>query len=267
MAAIHLPSLLHATSCQLEQAVACNHTELFCQNAIARGGEIRHIEGLICTYDGAARQAMVGFPVLDEGMADRQLDGMMAWYGRRPNQGIGCWSLDPPRPVDLGVRLLSRGFQDGWRPCWMALDMDLGQLETHGDGPEGLQIIADNHFSLDGKKDLPYTGREAAVSPELLERQPEQAQQFIALLQGAVVGHCSTFFTTGAQGVMGLYDVAVTTPARGLGIGKALVLAACLAGKDKGYRYAVLNATGRRIYEQIGFHWVGDGFTWWLLPA
>lgn len=289
MAAILPPILNNATSRQLEQAVACNHTELFCQNSLARGGEIKTTDGLIYTYDGPEYQSMIAFPSLDDGVADRQLDEMMAWYGRRPNKGLGCWSLDPPRPMDLGVRLLARGFQDGWRPCWMALDLAVvvggagGGFEGVGSGmsgsgggvgfygrnaagPAGLEVIADNHLSLDDIKDLPYTGREGAVSRELLHRQPGQAQQFVAILKGEVVGHSSVYLTVGVHGVAGLYDVSVVPSARGKGIGKALVSAAAVFAREKGYRYAVLNATGRRIYEQIGFYRVGDGFTWWLLP-
>ena len=126
-----------------------------------------------------------------------------------------------------------------------------------------VQIVADNEMLLADVKDLPYTGHHGALSPELLRRQPEQAQQFIAWRKGKIVGHCSVFFTTGAYGVAGIYDVGVAPAARRKGIGKALVSAACRHGWEKGYRYAVLNATGRHMYEQIGFRWVGDGFTWW----
>jgi GNAT superfamily N-acetyltransferase len=55
--------------------------------------------------------------------------------------------------------------------------------------------------------------------------------------------------------------------ARGLGIGKAVTLAACLFARDKGYRYAVLNSTeaGRPTYERLGFATTGEGYTWWLI--
>ncbi|HEY4208014.1 MAG TPA: hypothetical protein VGM31_14420, partial [Puia sp.] len=80
MTAIHLPILTHATDSQLERAVADNHAQLFCRNAIARGGEVRTTGGLTYTYDGRDHQSMVGFPSLDEDMADGLLDEMMAWY-------------------------------------------------------------------------------------------------------------------------------------------------------------------------------------------
>src|SRR6516225_7596753 len=138
------PSILdHATDSQLEQAVADNHTQLFYRNAIARGGDIRKAQGLTYTYDGKDHQSMIAFPCMEEDIADQQLDEMMAWYREHPNRGLGCWSLDPPRPADLGARLLARGFQDGWRPCWMALDLSLMQMDY--EIPAQLRIVADNY--------------------------------------------------------------------------------------------------------------------------
>ena len=129
--------------------------------------------------------------------------------------------------------------------------------------PAELQVVADNYLSLHHLKDIPYTGDQGAVSPILLKNHPELTQQFIALLHGKIVGHSSVFLTTGEYRMAGLYDVAVAPSARGQGIGKALVRAACLYGRARGYQYAVLNATGRRMYEQVGFRHIGDGMTWW----
>ncbi|HEY1167139.1 MAG TPA: hypothetical protein VGE90_18320, partial [Chitinophaga sp.] len=33
---------------------------------------------------------------------------------------------------------------------------------------------------------------------------------------------------------------------------------------NKGWHYAVLNATGLRMYQQAGFKWISNGHTWWL---
>ncbi|MDO6435495.1 GNAT family N-acetyltransferase [Flavitalea sp. BT771] len=256
-----LPTPDHATSRQLEQAAASNHTELFCQNALARGGEVAHRDGMTYTYDGPEYQSMIAFPSLDPGSADHQLDEMMAWYASRPNKGIGCWSLDPPVPMDLGDRLKARGFQDGWRPCWMALG--LGAMREDHAYPSRLQIVMDNEMSLESVKGLPYVGRDGAVSAAMLRYHPDRVRRFVALLKGKIVGHSAVFFSTGTYGAAGVYNVAVIPSARRQGIGKALVAAACLLGKEKGHLYAVLNATGRQMYEQMGFQYVGEGFTWW----
>jgi GNAT superfamily N-acetyltransferase len=247
------------TDSQLEQAVAHNHSQLFYSNAIARGGEVRTAGRISYTYDGMDFQSMIAFPSLDDADADWQLDDMMAFYREHPTRGIGCWSLAPPRPADLGARLLARGFQDGWRPCWMA--MALGPMKQ--EIPAQLQIVADNYLSLYHLKEIPYTGDRGAVSPILMKDHPRQTAQFIGLLNGKIVGHSSVFFTEGELGVAGIYDVAVAPSARGRGIGKALVRASCIYARGQGHRYAVLNATGRRIYEQVGFRHIGDGHTWW----
>jgi len=204
------------TDSQLEQAVAYNHAQLFYRNAIARGGEVRTPGDITYTYDGRDFQSMIAFPCLDEATADEQLDEMMAWYREHPTRGLGCWSLAPPRPADLGARLLARGFQDGWRPCWMA--MDLTDLEQ--EIPAQLQIVADNYLSLHHLKDIPYTGEHGAISPMLLKHHPELAQQFIALLDGKIVGHSSVFLASGEYRVAGLYDVAVAPRPGGKVLGK-----------------------------------------------
>jgi len=258
---IHLPGPDHAMSRQLERAAAYNHTALFCQNALARGGEVVQRDGMIYTYEGPDHQSMIAFPSLDGDSADDRLDEMMAWYATRPNKGIGCWSLDPPGPLDLGDRLKARGFQDGWRPCWMALRLDEMQ-EAHAH-PRGLQIVVDNETSLGAVKGLPYAGHDGAIAPEMLRDHPDRVWRCLALLKGRIVGQSAAFISTGTFEMVGIYNVAVLASARRQGIGKALVTAACLAGKEKGHRYAVLNATGRQMYQQLGFQHVGDGFTWW----
>jgi GNAT superfamily N-acetyltransferase len=264
---IGLTVLQDATPDQLVQAVALNHQELFRLIAICAGGEgegegeVCEADGVMWTYGGPEGEATIAFPVLAPDRAGAQLDEIVHYYLRHiPNGLVGCWSLGPPRPSDLGVRLLARGFQPGWRPCWMALD--LAKVRTDHRKPEALRVEADNVTPLQGVPDLPYAG-----SFSILARQyPDRARHFVASLDGRVVGHGGVFLTRGPYGAAGIYDVGVVPDARNRGIGKAVTLAACLYAKDRGYRYAVLNATdlGRRIYEQLGFEHTGDGWTWWL---
>src|SRR6201995_3533345 len=114
---------------QLEQAAAFNHTTLFKQEAEALGGYVVTREALSWTSGTPQSPSMVPFPDLDPGQADPQLDALMDFYLQHPPKGAGCWSLDPASPVDLGVRLLARGFQPGWKPRWMGLDLQ--QVQTH----------------------------------------------------------------------------------------------------------------------------------------
>lgn len=248
---------------QLEEAAAFNHTTLFKQEAVALGGSYVTTGVLGWTSGTATSPSMIPFPDVSPEQAGAQLDDLIAFYLRNPPKGAGCWSLDPARPVDLGIRLLARGFQPGWRPRWMGLD--LRHLQAHQLSPKGLDIAIDNMISLDDIRELPYAhvvvpGRETA-------EMPGQWTRFIARWKGKVVAHSVVFLSTGPLGAAGIYHVGVVPRARGMGIGKAVTLAACLHARQKGYRYAVLNSTdaGRRAYERLGFVTVGEGWTWWLI--
>ena len=255
--------LQDADSRQLEQAAAFNHQQLFRKEALTLGGSLLNAEGLSWTSGNSQSPSMVAFPELTEENAGRHLDELLSFYLKHPPKGAGCWSLDPPSPADLGVRLLARGFQPGWRPRWMALD--LRQVRIEHPYPKGLTIKADNDTSLAGIKNLPYA--HVIIPAENTTDMPGQWVRFVATLHGKVVGHSVVFLTTGQRGAAGIYHVGVVPSARHKGVGKAVTLAACLYARDKGYRYAVLNSTGagQRTYEQLGFTVTGDGWTWWLI--
>ena len=259
------PMLLQdeASPQQLEQAAAVNHTALFKQEAATLGGSLISVGNLTWTSGTLQSPSMIPFPDLQPDEAGGQLDELMAFYLRHPPKGAGCWSLDPAKPADLGIRLLARGFQPGWRPRWMALD--LTQARTDHPMPKGLNIVADNAISLDGVKGLPYA--QVIVPMSMQAEMPGQWTRFVAWWKGKVVAHSVVFLTTGPHGAAGIYHVGVVPRARHIGIGKAVTLAACRYAREKGYRYAVLNSTdaGRRTYEQLGFATVGEGWTWWLI--
>lgn len=255
--------LQDATPRDLERAAALNHKVLFRQEAAALGGTIFTTGGLEWTSGSVQVPSMVAFPELEPEAAGEKLDELMAYYLQHPPKGAGCWSLEPPQPSDLGVRLLARGFQPGWRPRWMALD--LNAKHSRYPSPRGLSIAADNTSSLDQVRNLPYA--QVIIPDPRIAEVPGQWTRFVARLRGKIVGHSVVFLSTGPYGAAGIYHVGVVPGARHQGIGKAVTLAACLYAKEKGYRYAVLNSTdqGRRTYEQLGFTTVGEGWTWWLL--
>jgi len=259
----HPEILQDADSRQLEQAAAFNHQQLFRKEALTLGGSLLNAEGLSWTSGNSQSPSMVAFPELTEENAGRHLDELMSFYLKHPPKGAGCWSLDPTSPADLGVRLLARGFQPGWRPRWMALD--LRQVRIEHPYPKGLTIKADNDTPLVNIKNLPYA--HVIIPAENTTDMPGQWVRFVAMLHGKVVGHSVVFLTTGHRGAAGIYHVGVVPTARHKGVGKAVTLAACLYARDKGYRYAVLNSTGagQRTYEQLGFTVTGDGWTWWLI--
>lgn len=253
-------SLRNAAPQQLMQATALNHQELFCMNAMVVNGEIHTADGFKWTHAGSDNESMIAFPSLSADNAGAALDEIMAYYLSHPPKGIGCWSLDPPQPADLGVRLLARGFQPGWRPQWMALDLD--NIYTDSTMPHGLEIRADSTTPIHEVKKLPYASlKDSGVNQSVLDAFPAQTQRFIAILNGQIVAQSAVLF---AAGVAGIYNVGVVPHERNQGIGEAIVLATAALAKEKGYHYAVLNATGRRMYEKAGFKWLGDGWTWWL---
>ncbi|HEY6901534.1 MAG TPA: GNAT family N-acetyltransferase [Puia sp.] len=257
------PILQNADSRQLEQAAAYNHQELFKKEALALGGSLQGAGGLSWTSGTSQSPSMVPFPSLSPDDAGPALDELMAFYRQHRPKGAGCWSIDPPQPADIGIRLLARGFQPGWRPRWMGLD--LSTVQTGHPYPRGLVITPDNQSSLSSVKNLPYA---QVIIPEQRTVDMEgQWMRFVARLRGRVVGHSVVFLTAGELGAAGIYHVGVVPRERHKGIGKAVTLAACLYARERGYRYAVLNSTGagQRTYEQLGFTVAGDGWTWWLV--
>ena len=240
-----------------------NHTVLFRQEAAVLGGNVLSREGLEWTSGSPQVPSMIAFPSLQPEQAGERLDELLHFYLRYPPKGAGCWSLDPAQPVDLGLRLLARGFQLGWRPRWMALDIN--RVQTQQAHPAGLSIVRDNSSSLDKVKNLPYA--QVIIPSERTAEMPGQWTRFIARSQGKIVAHSVVFLSSGPYGAAGIYHVGVVPQARRMGIGKAVTLAACLYARDKGYRYAVLNSTdaGRRTYEALGFETVGEGWTWWMV--
>jgi len=256
--------LRNAQSAQLEQAVAENHQQLFSLNATALGGTIHSAEGLTYTYTRANGSA-VAFPSMTEATAGAQLDAMMDYYRAQQADNVGYWSLDPPSPANIGAYLLARGFQPGWQPCWMSLD--LNTLDSSYTRPDFLEIRADNRIPVKGVKDLPYGGNGGALSEALFRAYPERVQRFVAFREGNIVGQCCLFFSTGPNGIAGMYNVGVIPSAQRQGIGRAIVIAACCFAAERGYQYVMLNANhmGRPVYEQVGFHFIGYGCTWWLI--
>ena len=257
--------LQNTSNKNLEEAAADNHRQLFCKGTIMNGGEVYSQNGLTYTYTSHAFEASVAFPSMHASTAGEQLDAMMDYYRKHKAQNVGCWSLAPPQPADLGIQLLARGFQPGWQPCWMACD--LKTIGTDDNIPEGVIIKPDNHVSLSHIKDLPYNQEQGYLSPALLQTHPEQAQRLIAIWNGTIVGQCCIFFTTGKHGVAGIYNVGVVPAMRNRGIGKAIVSAACMLAKEREYEYATLNANhmGRPVYEKAGFVFISYGMTWWLM--
>ncbi|WP_295121157.1 GNAT family N-acetyltransferase [uncultured Chitinophaga sp.] len=241
---------------KLEQLIADNHAELYALHAITAGGYAHNKNGLRWTNAGSTHNGNILFP---ETPTSELLNEIMDDYAVHPPGGIGCWSL-LPAPANLEALLLARGFQTGWQPCWMVLELPL--LHNNFKTPEGLIITNDNTTPTTHLRELPYAGEDTAISRELMTAYPERAQRFLAWMDGEIVAQSAVFFSE----VAGIYNVGVLPGLRGKGIGKAVTVAACEYARQSGYQYATLNATppGQHIYTQMGFKKLGSGITWWM---
>lgn len=251
---------------RLAQAAAENHQHWFRRMALAAGGEAREENGALLIYTpGAEGEVTIAFPRLDAATTSRQLDAIAAYCRqRRPLRSVGCWSLEPPEPRDLGARLLARGFEWGWRPHFMWLD--LARARVDHPWPDGLVVEPVEEEVLWEVGELPYHGAESAARLFAATRaRPYRVWHFVARLEGRVVGQSVLNLTDGPLGVAGIYSVGVIPAARGRGIGTAVSLAPCLLAREIGCRHALLNSTqlGEPVYRKLGFETIGYGQTWW----
>ena len=159
----------------------------------------------------------------------------------------GVWSLR--RDDALGVRLVARGFDWGWRPHWMGIE-----LREEPAAPESFEIVpAGPPFA----KTLPY--REKGPLPD-------GGVHLGVRLREKLVGQ--VIVLPGDDRVAGIYSMGVVPKVQGRGIGIALTQAALRAAWDHGCEATVLNATpdGERVYSRAGFRSLGWGQTWWRSP-
>jgi GNAT superfamily N-acetyltransferase len=262
-----------ATTDQLLRAVAANHRGWMSANARVRGGETHRAKGATWvstpgpdTLPEGERRGTVEilFPRLAGAKAGGQLDAILEdGRRRRPLREVSCWSLGPER--ELGAMLAGRGFEWGWQPHWMWLD--LRRMRTDHPTSFGLRVEPIEDEAVWDVNDLPYYSREEVAALSALARaRPRRTWRFAAWLDGRPIGHSTLFLTTGRLGVAGIFNVGVVSAARNQGVGTAVTLAACRYAQSLGCRHALLNATGlgEPVYRRLGFETIGHGQTWWL---
>ncbi|HEY5195621.1 MAG TPA: GNAT family N-acetyltransferase [Solirubrobacteraceae bacterium] len=225
----------------LLNAAAENHRVWFRRNVAAEGGVVVEVGG---SELFVGRDAMV-FP----GGAQLDVDALTAEIRARGCCSVGCWSLSAN--AELGTRLVARGFAWGWRPLWMAIDLDENAGEPFS-----------TRFAVEPAgppyaRTLPY----APSGPE-----PQGSFRLGVRLREKLVGQIAV---NPWNGVAGIYSMGVVPRVRRRGIGAALTRAACSLAVEQGCRHAVLNATdaGEPVYRRAGFRPLGWGQTWWYRPG
>lgn len=208
----------------LLRAIASNHRAWFRR---AAGTRIEQPGGIELVVGG--RTGAFPFPIKRTRAAVAQAVDRVDELGLRT---VSCWSLDEDKA--LGTLLIARGFEWGWQPWWMALD--LGELPDEEPrhrvvsarrGPVHVLAVRDGGRNVGGVLVNPW------------------------------------------HGIAGLYDMGVAPDYRRRGIGRALTLAAGRIAREAGCTHAVLNATpeGEWLYKTVGFERLGEGRTWWRHPG
>src|SRR5438093_9249853 len=133
---------------------------MWIHGARLRGGEVHREPGATWIYTpGTPGEVTVSFPRMTAARASEQLDAIMQYCrSHLPLRHVGCWSLEPARPRDLGARLLARGFEWGWQPHWMWLD--LRKMRTVHATPQGLCVEVVEKAPNSDDEELPYYSRE-----------------------------------------------------------------------------------------------------------
>jgi GNAT superfamily N-acetyltransferase len=213
----------------LLEAAAANHRAWFRRLAAASGGRIERGEGVDLVVDGRGH-ATIAFP--GPGIRSRApIEALLREATSLGASSMACWSLAEDRA--LGVLLLARGFEWGWQPHWMAIEL----AALAGDAPEhAVEAVPAEHPS----------------ARRLLVRSGDDTIGSVIVLPW--------------HGIAGIYDMEVVERHRRQGIGRSLMLAAARVGQELGCTHAVLNATeqGEQLYAHVGFASLGWGQTWWM---
>jgi hypothetical protein len=109
----------------LIRAAARNHTSWMTAATLAAGGAVeRH--GSLRWLGGRGGHATLAFP---RRLTRPGLEATLDWCRRHGAGGVGCWVTGLEPAGELAARLVARGFEWGWQPHWMALDLDRLPLE------------------------------------------------------------------------------------------------------------------------------------------
>lgn len=254
-----------ATAQEIMEASFANHVEWFNEKALISGGVVHHEEGFC--WQSAAEEVTVPFPegtIIEKDLNDFVADLILECRNKGVNSA-SVWMLKSDDSVKLGAKLLSWGFEWGWKPHWMS--MDFTRIPVDFALPVGVTVVIDDG-SDSRAEGLPYyTPKDIENLNRISQKSPRRLWRFVVRFEGKVVGESVMLLTSGTSGVAGIYNVGVIPSMRKQGIATALMFELCRFAQSKGCHYATLNSAADGFYDKIGFDSLGWGQTWWMHKA
>jgi ribosomal protein S18 acetylase RimI-like enzyme len=191
--------------------------------------------------------------------AEKRIAETLGWF--RERSVPWRWIVGPlTSPADLGQRLVAAGMRAASDHPGMVL-----RIDRMRDEPAALQGL-DVHEVLDEADFARWAEVQAATwgltteSDDAWRRahlrlgfgKDLPLRNYVALVGGRPVGGAAVFL---AEGVAGIYNVAVVPEARGKGIGREVTLAALRDARELGFSLSTLGSSdlGLPVYLRIGY--------------
>lgn len=191
--------------------------------------------------------------------ADAKIDAMLAYLATRVHRSSWWQVLPSSAPPDLAQRLLTHGLTPTEsRPV---MTLDLAAL-TAPPTPATLRIERVNDEAALRRW---HVASAAGFESSLQDTQPyfdayaclgfapdAASQHYIGYVDDVAVTSATLLL---AGGIAGVYDVSTIPTARRQGFGAAITTTMLHAAHQRGYRYAVLQASeeGYGVYQRLGF--------------
>jgi ribosomal protein S18 acetylase RimI-like enzyme len=220
--------------------------------------------------------------VFRSGLPDPQLNGVLRMRGGDLDEAIAnvtaqlagvpwFWHAGPDSYPGLHADLVARGAAEAAMMPLMTVPLDQVTMPA---GPPGLVISELTDPAELGEWVRCYGPSfgiplEAAGAVEQMEATRADPPGSYLRLAGRIGGELAgTAALYDRHGVAGIYIVTTPPALRRRGIGTAMTAAALLAGRDRGLRTGILQAThdGEPVYRRMGFTTVGE-YRLMQLPA